>query len=298
MAPDPLAIPEILTRVGFFLPLWVPHPRRRPAFLDKPQDVLNCMLVSKHWYQVMIPILWHTCLEPRVIAAPKSTFERFLLYIRVLETGIHFPAVVLQCTRLLDLALCTQWLPDMCIATSQFPHKNLVRVNPGLRALSWSGRISDSLGRLDPEDFAGQDRLESLELLSWFGTRRSLARILRPVATSLKSLKLHRVQGAGLMMEDQEGGACKDVVGDSANNSKGVGNIGQRQAPARAPLCFPALNHLSYEICWAMSLEFLVRHSPGRESFNFTAGEGTEILNPAAKRYVEQPLISILFQKL
>ncbi|KAG0073260.1 hypothetical protein BGZ89_008160 [Linnemannia elongata] len=238
MVPDLLAILEILTRVGFFLPLWVPHPRRRPAFLDKPQDVLNCMLVSKHWYQVMIPILWHTCLEPRVIAVPKN----------------------------------------MCIATFQFPHKNLVRVIPGLRALSLSGRISDSLGRLDPEDFAGQDRLESLELLSWFGTRGSLARILRPVATSLKSLKLHRVQGAGLMMmEDQEDGACKDIVGDSANNSKEVGNIGQRQAPARAPLCFPALNHLSYEICWVMSLELLVRHSPSLESLNFTADEGTEI---------------------
>ncbi|KAF9334932.1 hypothetical protein BGZ91_010668 [Linnemannia elongata] len=213
-APDPLAIPEILTRVGFFLLLWMPHPRRRPAFLDKPLDVLNCMLVSRHWYQVMIPILWHTCLEPRVISVPKK-------YIRALST----------------------------------PYQGL-------------------------------------------GHRGSLARILRPVATSLKSLKLHRVQGVGLMMEDQEGGACKDVVGDSANNSKGVGNIGQRQALARAPLCFPALNHLSYEICWAMSLEFLVRHSPGLEILYFTAGEGTEILHPAAKRYVEQPLICILLQNL
>ncbi|KAG0080955.1 hypothetical protein BGZ90_010721 [Linnemannia elongata] len=138
----------------------MPHPRRRPAFLDKPKDVLNCMLVSRHWYQVMVPILWHTYLEPRVIYVPKKDIRALSPHIRVLDTGIHFPAMVLQCTRLLDLALCTQWLPDMCIATSQFPHKNLARVNPGLRALSLSGRISDSLGRLDPEDFAGQDRLE------------------------------------------------------------------------------------------------------------------------------------------
>lgn len=260
----------------------MPDPRRNDPHADRPQDVMSCMLVSKHWYQVMVPILWHTCLASRVAVVPKNTLERFLPHIRILETGTRFPAVVLQCTRLLDLALSTQLFPDMCMVTSQLPHRNLVRANPGLRTLSWSGRISASLCVLDPKDFEGQNSLESLALLSWIGTRGSLARILRPVATSLTSLKLRCVtsfRGADLMAEDQDGGACEGVVGNSGNNSRGAGNSSQSQAPAGGPLCFPALKNLSYELCWSreVSLELLVGSCPGLESLDFTAREGTKI---------------------
>ncbi|KAF9138888.1 hypothetical protein BGX30_008621 [Mortierella sp. GBA39] len=147
---------------------------------------------------------------------------------------------------------------------------------------------------LDPEGFAGQDRLESLALLSWIGTRGSLARILKPVATSLTSLKLHRVtsfQNDDLMAEDQDGGACEDVVGNSANNSRGAGNSGQSQSPAGAPLCFPALKNLSYELCW-LSLKLLVGSCPGLESLDFTAHDGTKI-RPIAEGLQELTLVLV-----
>lgn len=115
---SPLDIPEILTRVGFILPSCVPNPRGEDfgdgdfsPFFDRTRDVLSCMLVSKHWYEVMIPILWYNCLAARVRVVPTQTLLRFIPHIRILEV-YTLGLLTMPFNRLVSLSITMPFIPN------------------------------------------------------------------------------------------------------------------------------------------------------------------------------------------
>ncbi|KAK3806230.1 MAG: hypothetical protein JOS17DRAFT_797471 [Linnemannia elongata] len=281
MSTDPLSIPEILTRVGYFLPLWVPRSEHIPVFmpfLDTPRTFLNYMLVSKLWYRVMVPILWRTCLHARLTAVPEATLERFLPHIRFLEAYASAPLVILQCTRLIELTFAMRSLSGSFIVPSVDVYRRFVRANPGLRALSWDGMVDKAKSTLDPEDFIRLSRLESLSLLRWCGSAGDLAKILNPVAGSLTALKLHHligVNGADLIALDQYGSS--EGIDRGSNNSSKLGVGFDDLKLLRTSLCFPVLTSLSFEMSNGIRLDLLIRCCPNLESLDFYISNETDI---------------------
>ncbi|KAF9356151.1 hypothetical protein BGX26_005662 [Mortierella sp. AD094] len=71
LRPNPLDLPEILTRIGHFIPLWVRNPRSRYTFLFQPQDLLSAIAVNRHFYVTLTPLLW-TVYNDYVLRSSKS----------------------------------------------------------------------------------------------------------------------------------------------------------------------------------------------------------------------------------
>ncbi|KAG0291012.1 hypothetical protein BGZ97_006014 [Linnemannia gamsii] len=157
MATHPLEVPEILTRIGQYLPLWVE--RDEDDLGDKViafdhQTLLSCMQVSKLWHQTLLPILWHSYDGLKMNALPQEMME---------------PAI----------SLATQ--------------KELIHSNPRLRYLEWHG--PERTTALEMEDFVGLKCLQELRLFHWDGGDRRLARVLRAVSGTIKTFEVSRIQG-------------------------------------------------------------------------------------------------------
>ncbi|KAH7059933.1 hypothetical protein BKA57DRAFT_530468 [Linnemannia elongata] len=210
---NPLNIPEILRRIGEFLPLWtydssktttstVPSispfqrptqwgrvdPRWRSQLTFTPQTLLACIIVSKLWYKALLPVLWFTfdC-ETMAMPVPGSDFfERCSDLFRI----YRWHGVVqdtLRCTQLTELTFS---LSDSGkIGRAQ---KRVVRRNPHLVSLEWFGLPTVMI---DPENFRGLQRLQHLKLYDWVVVDRRLFQVLKYVGRSLRTLELHRVGG-------------------------------------------------------------------------------------------------------
>src|SRR5690348_5412983 len=106
----PLDIPEILTRIGLFLPLWVdsknnissPTSERRTHF--KPHTFLTCASVSKTWRQAFLPILWHRYDCILMKSVPQETVAINSPHFRVLQI-FNNDATAFQCVDLVDLTI-------------------------------------------------------------------------------------------------------------------------------------------------------------------------------------------------
>lgn len=257
-------------------------------FFERPRIFLNYVLVSKLWYQVMVSILWRTCLHARLTAVPVGTLERFLPHIRFLEAYASAPLIILRCTKLLELTFAMRILPGLSLAQSLSRYKSFVDNNPGLRALSWDGMIDKVKSTLDPNDFARLRRLESLALFRWRGSEGDLARILRPVAGSLTTLKLHHLTGineANLIAVDQYGSS------NDMDNEYNANNISSNSSKLSvdphcrkllgASLCFPVLKNLSFELSSGIQLDFLLRCCPNLEYLDFYISETNDINSTA-----------------
>lgn len=273
---SPLAIPEILTRVGYFLPLWVPDGHGN--YDDKPRTIVNCMLVSKQWYDVLVPILWHTCLSARITATPPQVLGRFLPHIRILQTNMFFPLVAFQCNRLVELSILMRTLPcdyhgdggdDKTRSRSLNRYKTLVRSNPRLKSLLWNGLLFSDKSALDLVDLAGLTRLESLTLKCWDGSGGRLASALGAVARTLTGLTLQRVDGyeRGVVIAMDHNESSKDTDDDmDAGSADNGGGSGQGTLAKMTTLCLPVLRDLVLDTTGGV--EWLVGCCPSLELLN------------------------------
>ncbi|KAF9080488.1 hypothetical protein BGX23_002089 [Mortierella sp. AD031] len=192
MSTHPLEVPEILTRIGQYLPLWVEQDE--PDLCDrdvsfKHQTLWSCMQVSKLWHQTLLPILWYSYDGLKMGGLPQEVISRYSPYFKNFRSpGCH--AGPFLSTHLVELTIYIQMMdPPISLATQ----RDLVRTNTKLRYLEWHG--PDVLTDLNVKDFVGLRGLQDLRLFHWNGSERRLAKVLRAVAGTLKALEVSRLQG-------------------------------------------------------------------------------------------------------
>ncbi|KAG0275307.1 hypothetical protein BGZ95_008931 [Linnemannia exigua] len=192
MSTHPLEVPEILTRIGQYLPLWVEH--QDEVDLDnkditfRHHALWSCMQVSKLWHQTFLPILWYSYDGLKMVDLPQEVVTRYSPYFRNFRSpGCH--AGPFLSTHLVELTIYIQMMdPPITLSTQ----KDLIRANPRLKYLEWHGpeRLTD----LDKDDFEGLKCLQELRLFHWNGGGRRLAKVLGAVAGSLCTFEVSRIK--------------------------------------------------------------------------------------------------------
>ncbi|KAF9997257.1 hypothetical protein BGZ80_007585 [Entomortierella chlamydospora] len=71
LRPNPLDLPEVLTRIGQFIPLWVRNSNSSYGLIFEPQDLLSAMAVSRHFYVTLTPLLW-TVYDDTILQSEES----------------------------------------------------------------------------------------------------------------------------------------------------------------------------------------------------------------------------------
>ncbi|KAG0029434.1 hypothetical protein BGZ82_007954 [Podila clonocystis] len=130
----PLLLPELISRVGQFIPLWRPHHHCINTIHHDfhPEDLIACIKTCRTWHQILTPLLWELYFDrahygkiPDTIASHQSTHFRRL---HLTDTSTPFP---LRSTRLRVLAFSYCQLP---VATCA----NLIHANPEIAELRWT----------------------------------------------------------------------------------------------------------------------------------------------------------------
>ncbi|KAF9935348.1 hypothetical protein FBU30_003138 [Linnemannia zychae] len=193
MKKNPLDIPEILTLIGSFLPLWTYNDPEKQDLQQadfQPKTLLACLLVSKLWYRALLPILWYTFRSNNV-----NEEERFSSIIR--RNSVHIKVLHAQSTtRLCDfdsinLVHFHVFLNESVGTPSGSLYaKQLLRSSPGLKRLLWN---SDSTTDLNPDDFVSLKDLEYLCLDGFRCNNRTFKRALKTVSGSLIELKIGKL---------------------------------------------------------------------------------------------------------
>ncbi|KAF9090716.1 hypothetical protein BGX29_011331 [Mortierella sp. GBA35] len=199
---QPLDIPELLARVAYFVPLWEQDPFDYYYTTSRllPGDVLSCLLVSKLWYKTFLPVLWQVY-DFYDAKAPGDTLTRHSHLIRFFRTPSKHPGPF-HCRSLTRLDIRGPWRgqrpEDVFSLAAQ---RELVRRNPRLKYLEWTGPSDEGKEPLEPQDFARLVDLEFLSLSKWDGSGGRFTDVLQTVAGSLKALaiaSIHNVQASDL----------------------------------------------------------------------------------------------------
>ncbi|KAF9135552.1 hypothetical protein BGW39_002300 [Mortierella sp. 14UC] len=186
----PLDIPEIIARIGEFIPLW--QQDAYSHFHFRPKALLDATAVSRSFRQALLPVLWYTCdMSPLESNLPFEVLVRYSYHFRILYQTLPLAPSPLPCTRLLDLT----------ISGCDPETRQLICNNTHLRRLHWSGPTAyclDDIPMLEKDMVEGLTALESLHLSEWdLGERRTLIPLLVSVRTTLRTLSLDTVSGGG-----------------------------------------------------------------------------------------------------
>ncbi|KAG0219644.1 hypothetical protein BGX33_001816 [Mortierella sp. NVP41] len=149
--PRPIDIPELLARVADFVPLWERDPNYAGYPTFRPKSVLSCFRVSR---------LWHLYDEYYTKRAPHETITRHSHLLQVFRTPDKHVGPF-HCRTPTKLHITVSWSGRPEETLPMEAQRDLVRQNPQLRHLNWSGPESNE--PLDPHDF---ERLTDLKGLS------------------------------------------------------------------------------------------------------------------------------------
>ncbi|KAG0292282.1 hypothetical protein BGZ96_004364 [Linnemannia gamsii] len=218
MSPShPLDIPEILARIGLFLPLWVDtfsRPFSEQLTRFEPHTLLACASVSKTWRQAFLPLLWHRydCIIMKSL--PQETVAHNSPHFRVLQIYGN-DVTAFQCADLVDLTIRgapMQMLLGIVAAARSSrtgsragagsevgggialsPQQQLVRSNLYLQSLFWHGPTPQK--PLDVDDFTGLKYIQTLKFSNWLCYPETMVELLSLVSGTLRELKLDRING-------------------------------------------------------------------------------------------------------
>ncbi|KAF9392978.1 hypothetical protein CPB97_006082 [Podila verticillata] len=160
---NPLNLPEIITKVGHFLPLWKQN--QNLGFYDfSPAFLLSCTLVNKTWHDALLPVIWYVYKGDTMRSIPNSVLIKNSRHFQIFIHDRSFSGPF-QCTHLKELAII--WWDDQLLS--------LVRANAEtLQDLAWKGSSSPTRVRsstfpeLDYDLFARMaPNLRSLQLSHW-----------------------------------------------------------------------------------------------------------------------------------
>ncbi|KAH7042461.1 hypothetical protein BKA57DRAFT_472061 [Linnemannia elongata] len=189
---NPLDLPEIIAQVGYFLTPWDEYSDLYgdDHFLFYPHDLLSCLLVSKTWYNAILPVIWWTYDGGVMFKIPNDIITRHSHLIRQVYSYIDHPGPF-NCTQLLTVEIdnYTSTLPD-----ARAVHRQLVHNNPNIKMLTWTGCDYNS-PLLEADDFVGLSRLQHLHLQGWDVSNRNLFGALMAVSSSLTCLQMDMLTG-------------------------------------------------------------------------------------------------------
>ncbi|KAF9388204.1 hypothetical protein CPB97_001432 [Podila verticillata] len=193
MADHPLLLPEVIHRVGCYVPLWTASERIRDRFEFHPKQFLQCLLVCRAWRTVLSPLLWvayddieinHDRIAPRIFKAGRPL-------IRYLNITRPWPLSTFRLAHLEGLALG---------GSSLQTGLSLITSNRGLKDLAVSLDNCPMMETL-MSAFLLVPNVVSLKLFNVIGISPSqIARILVSMP-ALKELYLEYLVG----LEDLEG---------------------------------------------------------------------------------------------
>ncbi|KAG0334414.1 hypothetical protein BG004_000417 [Podila humilis] len=160
---NPFNLPEIITKVAHFLPLWKQN--QSLGFYDfSPAFLLSCTLVNKTWHDALLPVIWYVYKGDTMRHIPARVLIKNSRYFQLFVHDRSFSGPFL-CTHLKELAII--WWDQELIP--------LVRSNAEtLQSLAWKGASSPTRVRastfptLDYDLFARMaPNLKSLQLSHW-----------------------------------------------------------------------------------------------------------------------------------
>ncbi|KAG0380967.1 hypothetical protein BGX24_002187 [Mortierella sp. AD032] len=212
----PLDLPEIIARVGYFLPLWAQvlseHTCRVETAL-RPKTFLTCLLVSKLWRQTLLPILWTLYDAEGMSHIPKDTLTLYSPFFRTFHVQ-QGQIASNYCGTLLTSATLNPGAADL----DQM--RKILYTNRGLKSLEWNGPTTSEFLAID--DFTQLPLLESLSITQWNISAGRLGQALAPLAGSLKKLDLGWLEGVnnrGIWDQDEnESGNDVQAMEDDNNN--------------------------------------------------------------------------------
>ncbi|KAI8603118.1 hypothetical protein EDD21DRAFT_369990, partial [Dissophora ornata] len=193
----PLDIPEILLRVGQFIPLWIPKDPISSVgnvkYSFRPRDLLAAVAVNRTFHRTLTPLLWVVCTDYIVL----------LNVIDILEGGNSAPfELLLSCShhfRFLEISFQSIG-NDIRLSRNvgRDVGVDLISANKRLTLLSWEFPILAS-GTMQGKEYValgGLKKLKVLQLRNWaVDLDRFLAAVLAPIAVALEELSLFNVGG-------------------------------------------------------------------------------------------------------
>ncbi|KAG0252868.1 hypothetical protein BG011_006701 [Mortierella polycephala] len=216
MPPHPLDLPEIILRVGEFIPLWIrDYTSARSGRRFTPKDLVAAIRVNRTFHSTLTPLLWAIYNESEHLAPSYSIDYHFPLQNQdslrkypsiqtILKNSIHFrsyentictiESLEYRCTQLRVLKL-SRWAASALAA-------NLIITNSHtLRYLSWESHAFNSMGDwgvMSSQGYAALNsltKLEILELRLWTVEHHRLTPILARLSPYLKTLVLADMRG-------------------------------------------------------------------------------------------------------
>ncbi|KAF9171928.1 hypothetical protein BGX21_007796 [Mortierella sp. AD011] len=123
---NPLDIPEILYRIGQFITLWrYSEQGYTPQFV--PGALVRCTCVSRHWHNVMTPIIWYFYDDTLMSSIPYEVVHRNAHFIKVLNHRHLYGGVGYKCRNLVQLST-SPWVVGA---------EDLIKQNARLEKFSW-----------------------------------------------------------------------------------------------------------------------------------------------------------------
>ncbi|KAF8980077.1 hypothetical protein BGZ46_004665 [Entomortierella lignicola] len=257
---NPLEIPELLTQVGRFLPLWVREPyykgaRHELAF--RPKTFHACILVNKFWYSTLMPILWYNYNGSFHEKASLEYIHRQCHLFRTFRSHRGHEGPYDGCVNLLELNISAHGASRYTNGVDLQCQMDLVKANIGLRSLYWHGPLTRTY--LPVGSLISFTNIRVMTLLGWDGSDGRLTKVLRSVAGTLTKLCLYSVRGIKsedlfyMEDDDDDNGDYDDEDREEGEEKagKGKGKIkraGSIEAKERKLLILPHVTKLAYRI--------------------------------------------------
>ncbi|KAF9912365.1 hypothetical protein EC991_011057 [Linnemannia zychae] len=280
---NPLEIPELLTLIGSYLPLWKHTSPSLPShgtFIFQPKTLVACLKVSRLWYRTLLPILWYgywaASMDATVSEAVVGKYSHLFRVLDLIDRSAHRRPFgnrdmsAFRCRNLIELRVHTGTREGQKRLVKQ-----LLRDNPGIRTLEWLGDEFEHRGFedtpiLDAEDFmeycagggGGGNNLKTLFLEFWdcsgTGTNsggEQLRKILRTVGGSLEEFDFEQIQdtspdiffSASQALGEEEEGLYGESIQLAKLERLGIGDCGYvDRCSAELVKCCPKLKKLHY----------------------------------------------------
>ncbi|KAK3822981.1 MAG: hypothetical protein J3Q66DRAFT_330540 [Benniella sp.] len=187
---NPLDIPEILAHVGSFITVW--HRDEHGTYQFRPKDMLPCTLVSRHFRNTLLPVLWYIWDERAMYSVPLSIIRTFTPYFRVhynYGRRNDYPVDIREpCTHLLQLIIAWN---NSHLGKDDIDY---IRANPGLRILGSNYWFRFNTACSNP--FSNFTHLERIDNYRHDSKGMSLQELFEPISGSLRRLSIQCPEGS------------------------------------------------------------------------------------------------------